>query len=154
MDIPQMIDIEEVTRSLVFYAELFDLQCAQYSLAVNLDSRKESEETGSLATNLKDEAINRLRVSHEDSLVLSILFYSEMIREAEQSGGVPQSLSKVIEVSNRMIVASRKAGTLIEEHDRKESEKNVPLAESPAVIALREFLKKHRRENRRPKERG
>ena len=154
MDIPQMIDIEEATRSLVFYAELLDLQCAQYSLAVNLDSHKKSEETGSLATNLKDEAINRLRVSHKDSLVLSILLCRAIVREGEQLDWVPQSLLKVMEVSNRMIVASRKAGTLIEEHDRKESEKNVPLAESPTVIALREFLEKHRPENRRPKEPG
>ena len=151
MDIPQMIDIEEATRSLVFYAELLDLQCGQYSLAVNLDSHKKSEETGSLATNLKDEAINRLRVSHKDSLVLSILLRRAIVREAEQLDWVPQSLSKVMEVFDRMIVA---AGTLIEEHDRKESEKNVPPAESPTSIALREFREKHRRENRRPKEPG
>lgn len=148
MDIPQMIDIEEATRSLVFYTELLDLQCGQYSLAVNLDSHKKSEETGSLATNLKEEAINRLRVSHNDSLVLSILFYRAMTREAEQLDWVPRSLSKLMEVSNRMMVASRKADALIEEHDRKEAEKDVPRAESPTVIALREFLEKHRRENR------
>ena len=45
-----------------------------------------------------------------------------------------------------MIVASQKAGTLMDEHDRKETEKDAPREESQTLKALREFQEKRDRE--------
>jgi hypothetical protein len=85
--------------------------------------------------------------------VLSIPVNEELAKQAEQLVFIPEALVKVLEAANRMIVASQKAGTLMYEHDRKETEKDAPREESQTLKALREF-RKSAIENSRLKEKG
>jgi hypothetical protein len=145
MGFPAMIDLEEAARSFASYTLQLDLQCLEYGLVTGADAEPQPSGIESQTTSRKDEVIDRMRQSCREAAVISILVHRKLT-EVMQSGAESELLSKFINASNRMVVASQKARALIEEHERKEKAKDVPPEANPTVIAIWQFREKQAEE--------
>jgi hypothetical protein len=129
-----MIDLEEAARSFASYTVRLDLLCLEYSAASEVPPAGVEPQT----TSPKDKIKNRLDQCHRDSVVIGALV-NQKLTEVMQLVDEPKILLKLINASNRMVVASQKARALIEEHEVKEKAKNAPREPNQTQIAIREF---------------
>jgi hypothetical protein len=142
-----MMDLEEARVSLGFYADLLDSHCSQYRLAIILAEKgKNAGPLESRAIGLIDQATAELRRLQREALGLGILIDEAIAKEAQQFVRLPLELSKLLEARSRIAVSLQQAGDLLQEHDRKEAEKNAPPKESDVVVAIRAFREKWKKE--------
>jgi hypothetical protein len=128
-----MIDLEEVARSFASCTLQLELQCLEYGLAIEAEPQPAGIEPQTMSR--KDQVKVRVRQSCQEVAALSKLVGEKLI----QLGADPEDLPKLINVSNRMVAAVQKAQALIEEHELREKAKNLPPAENPTAIAIRQF---------------
>jgi len=132
-----MMNVEEAGNSLGSYADQLELGCDLHRLAVSVAAK--SEAAGPIkqqATGFLNKTVSELRRLQQDATIFCILVAEGVVEEADQFVRRPDDYTKVSQAKDRVIGLLQQAGTLVQEHDRREAKNNPSPKESETVCGV------------------
>ncbi len=90
------MDLNEAEKSFDYFTDLLKMQCAQMTLALDMEAKAASTEMAAQATEVRNQALASLQELYKNAQILSILVCEEMGKQAARLVCVPLELAKVM----------------------------------------------------------